>query len=264
MSDGVKKHLINLVNALTNLSPSRNVLTQLILLLPRDRATIDRSFPEIISPEAKDILKSLGIEIEDTVKTKADGFAEAIHMHIHRIFDWLDDESVRSNLAVLADTHIDSIPNPYAEWVELVLKKLLERPNGKKIIEFLKMVADRGFFTVKREGYSRMATRPDWQLFLDEVKRKLKVSPAELEELLRLTVKGKSEFLGSKYTDKHTVRFKTEYYLLHTEYCLDLILSERSESYGLSHRQFDHRYRVRHRDTIRRILRCLYEGERGA
>ncbi len=262
MSERVKKYLINLVNALTNLSPSRNILTQLILLLPRDRATINRSFPEIASPVAEDILKSLGIEIEDTVKTKADSFAEAIHMHLHRIFDLLDDEEVRSNLAVLADTHIDSIPNPYAEWAELVLRKLSERPNGKKIIEFLKMVVEHESFTVKKEGYSKKVIRSDWQLFLDEAKKKLKVSPAELEELLRLTVKGKSEFLGSRYINKYTARFKTEYYLLHTEYCLDLILSERSESYGLSHRQFDHRYRVRHRNTIRRILRCLYEGER--
>lgn len=254
MSEMVEEHLTNLINALTNLSPSRNTLTQFFLLLPKDCFTVEHSFPETTTSDAMTILELLGIEFGDTVKTN--GFARHICMLIHKVFDWLNDEEVRSNLAKLKNAHIDSIPDPYAEWVRLVLRKFLEMPNGEKIIEFLKMLLERESFIVRREGYSNGAAKPNWQPFLDEVKEKLSVNPAELEKILNLTVKGRSEYLGTELKE----RFKTRVYLMCGEYHLDLILSKdeetRTQGWMSYHQWYDKRYEVRRQkgNTIKKIL----------
>ena len=123
----VREHLLNLVNALANLSPSRSVISQLILLLPEDPAVIEHSYPEVISPDAKSILESLGVKFDDKVERIEKSFAEALYKHIHKTFDWLDDEllymyggligryyverlekmgDVRSSLATVSYTHL--------------------------------------------------------------------------------------------------------------------------------------------------------------
>lgn len=79
------------------------------------------------------------MEFGDAVKRSDAGFAAFLYTHIHKLFDWLDDEGVRSSLAKLADMHVSFIHNPYAEWAKLVLKKLSGRPDGSKILSFLKM-----------------------------------------------------------------------------------------------------------------------------
>jgi hypothetical protein len=250
----IGKHMLNLINALTNLSPSRNIISQLVLLIPKDLATIEQSYPETSSPEAKEFLEMcLGVEFRDVVKRSDASFAEFLYIHIHKLFDWLDDEGVRSCLAKLAGVHINSINNPYAEWAKLVLKKFSSRPNGDKILSFLKMLLERNSFIVDREGYSRGAYRPDWQPFLNEARNRIKANPAEFEEILKFTVKmpGGTEHIGTE----SLYSSRTDVYLEHSEYHLDLILSKQTRLATSFGSYYDHFYELRHKNTVKELLK---------
>lgn len=250
----LKEHLINLLNALTNLSPSRNLITQLILLLPRDLATIEYSYPELSRPKAKEVLHILGVEFNEQVTRTANSFAEALYKHIHRFFDWLDNETIRADLARITDLPINTISNPYLEWARKVLSKFARMSNGDKILKFLKMLIERDSFLVERHGYSRGAYKPDWQPFLDEVRKRLKINSAELEEILKLTVR----IPGASEPIKHTIGshgFNTTEYLEHSEYHLDLIVSKESWNQLTDH--YNRLYIVKHRKTIKDLLEEL-------
>jgi hypothetical protein len=255
----VKEHLQNLINALTNLSPSRNLISQFILMLPKDLSVIECSYPEITSStEAKALMaRSFGIEFGESVKRIDNSFSVAFYVQNHKLFDWLANEDTRSSLAKLSDMPVSSIQNPYAEWVKLVLKKLSGKPNGSKILDFLKMLVERDSYIVAREGYSRGAYQPDWQPFLDEARKRLKVSPAEFEEILRLTISmpGGAEHVSaerSAYSDTNT-------WLEHSEYHLDLILSKQTRTgTGYSHWYYDYLYIIRHKELVKNILREVF------
>ena len=260
----MKEHMLNLINALANLSPSRNIISQLILLLPEDLAVVEHSYPEATSSDAKGILESLGVKFGDKVERINDGFAEAIYMHIHKTFDWLDNEylymertyygyygyvdgadkmsEVRSSLAKLMDVHINSIPNPYLEWAKLVLKKLSTLYSKSKIISFLKALLAHDSF--KDDDYRRK----NWQLFLNEVRTRIGADPAEFEEILRSTViMGESEHLYYKGTSRHP---EGDICLEHAKYHLDPLLYE---TYRYENR-YDHEYRIRHKETLMKAL----------
>ena len=261
----IREHLLNLISALTNLSPSRNIISQLILLLPEDLAVIERSYPEIVSPNAKDILESLGVKFGDEVKRIEKSFAEALYKHIHKTFDWLDDEhlyigirtnyveylekmgEVRSSLAKLTGVHINSIPNPYFEWAKLVLKKLSTQYGQSKISSFLRaLLAHDSFRDRDYKGESL-------QRFLNEIRTRIGVNPAEFKEILNSTVSmGESEYLYRKGSRRYP---EGHIYLEHAKYHLDPLLCEtyRYENYkGWS---YVYEYRVRHKETLSKALR---------
>lgn len=261
MQQKLKEHLINLLNALTNLSPSRNLISQLTLLLPKNIALIEHSYPELTNNVAKEVLSSLNIEFDKIVKrgerlkgyTRKKGFAEALYEHIHRIFNWLDEEVVRTEIAKMINKPLDFIPNPYAEWTRLVLTKLSKMSIGDKILSFLRMLITRNYFIVSRAGYSRGALQPDWQLFLNNVEKELKLNPAEIKEILKLTT-----FVDPYYREELSVERFAETtihrYLLHSEYHLDLITEVQSSTGSGYHSWYDHRYELRHKETIRGLL----------
>ena len=251
----LKEHLINLLNALTNLSPSRNLISQFILLLPKDLTTIEYSYPEFNEPEAQKILNLLGIKFNEQVIRDSGSFAEALYKHEHKLFDWFDEEAVRIEVAKVLDMSLDSVPNPYKEWAKKVLTKFAEMPNGNKILRFLKMFVERESFKVDRRGYSRGAYPPDWQPFLDRVKKELQLNPAELEEILRLTVKvsGQSEPITHEHHSYTGGGSRTITWLEHSEYHLDLVISREWQEVGWPGR-YDYDYWVRHRRTIRELL----------
>jgi len=225
--------------------------------LPEDLAVVEHSYPEVTSSDAKGILESLGVKFGEKVERIKDSFAEAIHKHIHKTFDWLDDEhlyieqilygyhvhdvvnkmdEVRSSLAKLMDVHVNSIPNPYLEWAKLVLKKLSTLYGKGKIISFLKALLARDSFKDK-----------DWQLFLNEVRTKIGADPAEFEEILRSTVIGESEHLHRKGSRRYP---EGDIYLKHAKYHLDPLLYE-TRYYGA---RYEGKYVVRHKEALVKAL----------
>lgn len=231
----IREHLSNLLSALANISPSRNFISQLIFLLPRDLPTVEHSYPELIRSEAQEILEIFGVEFSEEVGRRADSFAEALHKFIHKVFDWLDEETARVNIAKIMDAPVSSIPNPYAEWARKVLDKFAKMSNGDKILRFLKILIERGSISV-----------PYWQPFLDEVMRRLKINLAELEEILRLTVGSQREFIKEEVIRGAYISDKVTEYLVHSEYHLDLIVSRET--------RYDQNYLVRHQKTIKELL----------
>jgi len=264
-SVSVKEHMLNLINALANLSPSRNIISQLIMLLPETPAVVERSYQEVASHDARAVLKSLGVKFGDKVEITENSFAEALHRHIHKIFDWLDNEylymeydfygrygvvemckkmdEVRSSLAKLTGVHIDRIPNPYLEWAALVLKKLSTQYSQSKIFGFLKALLAHDSFR------DRDYKRESWQRFLDEVRTKIGADPAEFKEILSSVVStGESERLHRKGSSKYP---KGDIYLEHAKYHLDPLLCEtyRTEGYGYEYGE-RYEYRVRHKESL--------------
>jgi len=247
----MKDHLRNLVSALVNLSPSRNIISQLILLLPRDLRTIEYSYPEISSPEAKEILAQLGVRLENTVRRE--NFANKLYEFIHKLFDWLDDElvkNVRLNLAKLTGLNIDSLPNPYAEWAELVLRKIVHEKNRVALIDLLRKLSESEEYCSER----------DLQTLLNEIRKKFKLNPAEFEEIVQICIGSEEERIESLKPGSYGYSSEYfEYYLRHSEYHLDIILHE--YRYSAFYHKTDY-YRLRHRNTLREILRRVNVEEK--
>jgi len=266
LSEKVNEGLLNLLGALTNLSPSRNTISQLIFLLPEELALVERSYPEMVSRDPKKILESLGIRFGDKVERTQNGFAEALHENIHRVFDWLDDElicaereslgadvvfvkmdEVRSSLAKLTGAHIDVIPNPYKEWAKLVLRKLSNLYGKDKVLKLLKVLLDHTYMSEK--DYK-------WKV-LEELFKKLRAeiaaSPPELDELQRFVIfaEGESELLYSKGTSRHP---QGDLWIEHSKYHLDPFICE-SYIYG---NQTNYTYRLRHKESLSEALREAY------
>jgi len=250
----LKEHLNNLLNALTNISPARNLISQLILLLPRDLMTIENSFPEFNDPLSREILDILGVEFNEQVKRRGDSFADALYKHLHKLFDWLNNEDVRINIAKLTDLPIISIPNPYVEWARNVLNKFKQMPNGSKILKFIDKLLNYEIFSVDRRGFRKRPYEVDWSEFLAEVSKELKLNPAELEEILKLTVRmpGFSEIIPSKGSPYSTSVERFE----HSEYHLDLVTSSEysnvSGDYVLTYK-----VNLNYRKTLKELLEEL-------
>lgn len=263
MSDGarVKEHMLNLLNALANLSPSRSMISQLVLLLPEESVLVERSYPELASPEAKGVLESLGVKFGYKVERAQNSFAEALYKHIHNIFDWLDDEllftgqwtidqmnEVRSSLAKLTGVHIDSIPNPYKEWARLVLRKLSTLYGKEKVLKFLKTLLDRSSFEKARDYKDRAL-----QEFSNKLKAEIAISPPELKELQRfmLFAEGESEHIYHKGSSRHP---EGDLWIEHSKYHLDPLICESYRYTTYTGWGIDYEYRVRHKKSLSEAL----------
>lgn len=248
--DIMKDHFINLLNSLTNLSPSRNLISQYILLLPKDAATAYHSYPELSTENAKNLLQNFfGIKFDGYVVRNKDSFSDTLYKYLHALFNWLDDEERRSEIAKVLDLPINSIPNPYEEWARKVLEKLSKMPEGGKIIKFLKMFTEKRSFQIHKDTIYRV-----WEPFINEAKEKLKLNPVEADEIFKLIVlssnipaesRSEFEFLSAGiYT--YTREIERTFY--HSEYHLDLIVGVyiRNSIY--------YSYVLRHEKTIRKLL----------
>lgn len=259
----MRAHLSNLLNALLNISPSRNLIAQMILLLPIELHVIWYSYPEINYPEARSILKAIGIEFEEEVKRIKDSFAETLYRHIHNTFDWLDDEliykesasfghygfidvekkmeDIRISLAKLLGCDIDSIPNPYEEWCRLVLKKLRDMSYGSKHINILRKILSQ----------DDPLTSKKIEDLKNEVKAQVNISPDKVEDIFKLIIADprKSEYLDTTEIGDT----KINKYLEHSIYHLDLLLKTYTYHTGYYER-YSYQYSLRHKETLRKIL----------
>ncbi len=254
--EDVKRNLQNLINALTNLSPSRNMISQFILLLPEKYQNIDTSFPEII--ENRKILEKLGILFDNKISRKTDSFLENLYNFIHETFDWLSNE--REELVKICD----NVHDPYSEWVELVLRKIMKEPNGYKALKLLK-----DFIEYLKRPIS--AASYEWvngqiKDFFEKKMKEYGLSPAEVYRYKRLLIDNR---------DSTFIRVKERYensehriYLRHSKYHIDILLKE-VDIYAWERgykRGYDYHYNFyidqSKAEKIKRILeKLLYEGD---
>lgn len=145
MELNVKEHLNNLIEALMALSPSRNYITQFLMMLPQDYPTLYDAYPEILKDEeTRSILTqvfgiSLGAKIDAGY-----GFGNQIRDFLDKIFTALDNEKVRNALnEFLKNVRREPIPNLRKEWAELRLKGVSMEPiYGKDSLRVFRLLAE--------------------------------------------------------------------------------------------------------------------------
>jgi hypothetical protein len=268
----LKDHIINLINALTNLSPSRNIISQLILLTPEDQVTISHSFPEINIQDFREVLKAMGMMFGDKIENVKDSFAEAVAKLIHKTFDWLDNEyiyfsseyfgqygfvtsqkkmdDVRSHLAKLTGLHIDLIPNPYLEWGKLVMRKLSSVYGKNKITRFVKELLSQSSIT------DRDYRGKSLQDLINKLGVTIGATPSELKEICEQIVylDNKSEFIGSS---RYSSGAWSDLWIEHGKYHLDPLLYNYYHYTAGYDSGAIYTFEVRHKGSLQKALEEL-------
>lgn len=139
----IKEHFKNLIRAIYALLPSRNMVSQLIMLLPLKEESVEELFPEITEDiEYWEMFKAaLGLRsYEGNVETSYYGYAiaNALKDFINRVFEILSNEGNRAAISSLLG---ELIPNAEREWLEVRVKSVLENPSvsnvAKKVLMLL-------------------------------------------------------------------------------------------------------------------------------
>jgi hypothetical protein len=141
----VREHLNNLIEALIALSPSRNYITQFLMMLPQDYPTMYDAYHEILGDEkTRSILTQVfGISLGPTIDTGY-GYGNLIREFINRIFSMLEDEKIRNTLnEFLKDVRKEPIPDLRKEWAELRLKGISMEPTyGRDSLQVFRLLAE--------------------------------------------------------------------------------------------------------------------------
>jgi len=139
----VKEDFKNLIKAIYALLPSRNMVSQLIMLLPLREESIEELFPEVIKDvEYWEIFRTaLGLHKSYSGNIEASSYstiAGALREFINRIFEFLSDERNRAAISSLLG---ELVPNAEREWLEVRIKAVLKNPSigstAKKILMLL-------------------------------------------------------------------------------------------------------------------------------
>ena len=133
----------NLIKAIYALLPSRNLVSQLVMLLPLSEETIQELFPELtkdveyweIFSTALGLYKNYRGEI---TTSSYNTIADALKAFISRIFEILRDEKNRAAISSLLG---ELVPNAEREWLEVRIKAVLKNSSigsiAKKILMLL-------------------------------------------------------------------------------------------------------------------------------
>lgn len=141
----IREHLNNLIEVLIALSPSRNYITQFIIMLPQDYPTLYDAYPEILKDEKirNTLAQSFGVSLGSTISVSG-GLGNEIRGFITRIFSIFEDENIRKQLdEFLKDIRTDPVPNLKEEWIELKIKGVSMEPTyGNDALRLLKLLAE--------------------------------------------------------------------------------------------------------------------------
>jgi len=120
----------NLVKAIYALLPSRNLVSQLTMLLPLREEIIQELFPELTKDveywEMFSVALGLSKNYQGEMDTSyRDTIAYALKDFINRIFEILRDEKARAAISSLLG---ELVPNAEREWLEVRIKAVLKIP----------------------------------------------------------------------------------------------------------------------------------------
>lgn len=138
----VKEDFKNLIKAIYALLPSRNAVSQLIMLLPLSEEYIEELFPEVTRDvEYWEIFRTaLGLskEYSGNIKASYSTLAGALKDFVDRIFEFLSDEKNRAAISSLLG---ELVPNAEREWLDVRVKAVLKNPSigsvAKKVLMLL-------------------------------------------------------------------------------------------------------------------------------
>jgi len=143
-----KKQLLNFVNALVAISPSRNYVTQFLYLIringSIDYRIVEEAYPDIVKDDytREAFAKIFGINFTDKVSLNIDGYGYHLTTFISEAFKLFEDSEFRAKVSsILKDEFPEGIPNLAKEWLEVSLEGLRSEPNyGQNSIKSLKEI----------------------------------------------------------------------------------------------------------------------------
>ena len=124
----VKEDFKNLIKAIYALLPSRNMVSQLIMLLPLREESVEELFPEVTEDvEYWEIFRTaLGLHKSYSGNIEASSYstiASALRDFINKVFEFLSDERNRAAISSLLG---ELVPNAEREWLEVRIKAVLK------------------------------------------------------------------------------------------------------------------------------------------
>ena len=152
-----KKQLLNFVNALIAISPSRNYITQFLYLV-RINGSIDyriaeEAYPDIVKDDytREAFAKIFGINFTDKISLDTNGYGYYLTDFINEIFKLFENPDFRAKVSsILKDEFPEGIPNLAREWLEVRLEGLRSEPTyGQNSIKILKEIVKIGRLKVE-------------------------------------------------------------------------------------------------------------------
>lgn len=123
-----KEHLSHLFEAMVALSPTRNYVSQMIMLLPEERRQMRHAYPDLFERmETQEFLtESFGLQIsEEEVKTRNRQPADEIESMINDIMDFFGNDERRRRFEEYLG---QEIPDPHREWLDHKVKMAVSEP----------------------------------------------------------------------------------------------------------------------------------------
>lgn len=139
-----QEHLENLLEAMNALSPTRNYVSQMLYLLPKEYSQMTNAYPEIFEQMQTQqfLTDTMQLDIEEEVSTGRRGPADELTNLIDDVFEFFDDEERRR---AFEDYLGRDIPNPRKEWLDHQVKMAVSEPNyGEEVREVLQKMIDFG------------------------------------------------------------------------------------------------------------------------
>ena len=171
-----KSQLLNFVNALIALAPSRNYITQFLYIIRMngsvDYKILEDAYPDIMKDEytRESFAKAFGISFTDKVSLEHGKYGWVLTDFISKILQLFEDSTFRSKVgAMLKDEYPQGIPNLAEEWLEVRLKGLSSEPTyGEVAVKVLRELVKLG------------------RAKIEELERTLNISRGHLIESLKL------------------------------------------------------------------------------
>jgi hypothetical protein len=147
-----KKQLLNFVNALVAISPSRNYVTQFLYLIRMngnvDYRILEDAYPDIVKDGyvREAFAKIFGISFTDKVSLNINSYSYFLTDFIGQAFKLFEDPEFKAKVSsLLKEEFPEGIPNLAKEWLEVRLEGLKPEPNyGQNSIKTLKEIVKIG------------------------------------------------------------------------------------------------------------------------
>lgn len=179
----LKKHLNNIINALIALCPTRNYISQFLMVLPEEYATMYDSFPEFLSdPQFRSQLQTiLGLTIGPKIQYSSNSFAEKLVNIIEFTFKTFENQAwLQEWNEFLKEVRDDKVPNVVEEWVSVKIQLAIKDPiYGKLSFMILKQITENLLNNQKFDATGQLI-EPN-NLKLDDLVVKLQISKSQLE-----------------------------------------------------------------------------------
>lgn len=185
----LKKHLNNLFNALIALCPTRNYISQFLMVLPEEYATMYDSFPEFLNDKLfrGQLQAILGLLLGPKIQYLPNSFAEKLIEVIECIFKiFSDDKWLQVSNDFLSDIRSDKIPNLFKEWILVKMQIAIKDPiHGKIAFIVLKSISENQLnVQISDLGGLQNNTMSKRGIKMDDLIVKLQISKLELEPII--------------------------------------------------------------------------------